>query len=135
MEPQNCVQETRHVPSFMKPAPHPIEDESHLQEDRAVADPLADETILLWENTARKNREIFTELFRPVPTNLVRTKSAYKVGYDPRLRVPLFVPDRGPYVRATFPMSRTVMSCLVSRCDASRTGCRKYEVTSSKHRS
>ena len=68
----------------MKPAPHPNEDESHLEEDRAVADPLADETILLWENTARKNREIFTEFFRPVPTNLVRTKSAYKVCHDPR---------------------------------------------------
>jgi hypothetical protein len=94
MEPQNCDHETQHVTNFMRPAPHPVEDESHLQEDRAVADPLADETILLWENTARKNREIFTELFRPVPTNLVRTKSAYKVGYDPRLRVPLFFADR-----------------------------------------
>jgi len=80
MGPQNCDHETRRVTSFMKPAPHPIEDESHLGEDRAIADPLADETILLWEGTARKNREVFTELFRPVPTNLVRSKSAYKVG-------------------------------------------------------
>lgn len=71
--------------NFMKPAPHPIEDESHLEEDRTVADPLANETLSLWENTARKNREIFTELFRPVPTNLVRNKSAYKVGHSPRL--------------------------------------------------
>jgi len=78
MEPQNCDRETRRVTSFMKPAPHPIEDESRLQEDRAVADPLADDTILLWEGTARKNREVFTELFRPIPTNLVRSKSAYK---------------------------------------------------------
>jgi len=67
----------------MKPAPHPVEDESHLEEDRAVADPLAEATILLWENTAKKNMEVFTELFRPVPTNLVRTKSAYKVGHGP----------------------------------------------------
>lgn len=69
----------------MKPAPHPIEDESRLEEDRTVADPLADETLQLWENTARKNREIFTELFRPVPSNLVRSKSTYKVAHDPRL--------------------------------------------------
>lgn len=66
----------------MKPAPYPIEDESQLEEDRAVADPLADRTIVLWEGTAKKNMEIFTELFRPVPTNLVRSKSAYKVGRD-----------------------------------------------------
>ena len=82
MEPQYCDHRTRHVTSFMKPAPYPIEDESQLEEDRAVADPLADRTILLWEGTAKKNREVFTELFRPVPTNLVRSKSAYKVGRD-----------------------------------------------------
>lgn len=83
MEPQNCDLHTRGVTNFMKPAPFPNCDESHLEEDRAVADPLSDETVFLWENTARKNREIFTELFRPVPTNLVRNKAAYKVRYDP----------------------------------------------------
>lgn len=64
---------------FMRPAPIPNEDETHLPEDAAVADPLADETLDLLYNTARKNREIFTELFRPVPTNLVRSWSAYEV--------------------------------------------------------
>lgn len=83
MEPQDCDNRTQRVTSFMKPAPHSIEDESHLEGDRVVADPLADETILLWEATAKKNRDIFTELFRPVPTNLVRTQSAYKVGHIP----------------------------------------------------
>ena len=66
----------------MRPVPYPIEDESQLEEDRTVADPLADETIALWENTAKQNMNIFTELFRPVPTNLVRSKSAYKVSHD-----------------------------------------------------
>lgn len=93
LEPQQCNHETRRVTSFMKPAPHPNEDESLLEEDRAVADPLADATILLWESTAKKNREVFTELFRPVPTNLVRSKSAYKVSCDPRPRPPPFVPE------------------------------------------
>ena len=87
MEPQNCDLETQRITNFMRPAPHPIEDESRLEDDRAVADPLADETISLWENTARKNREIFTELFRPVPTNLVRTRAAYKVCRNPRYQV------------------------------------------------
>ena len=63
----------------MHPAPIPNEDETYLPEDAAVADPLADETLDLLYNTARKNREIFTELFRPVPTNLVRSWSAYEV--------------------------------------------------------
>jgi len=93
MEPQQCDRKTRDVTSFMKPAPHPIEDESHLEDDRAVADPLADETILLWEGTAKKNSEIFTELFRPVPTNLVRSRAAYKVSFDPGSPAPPFVPD------------------------------------------
>ncbi|KAF9652544.1 phospholipase D [Thelephora ganbajun] len=92
LEPQHCAHETRRVTNFMKPAPYPIEDESYLEEDRAVADPLADETISLWENTARKNREIFTELFRPVPTNLVRSMSAYK-GYLPDVKQGHVVPD------------------------------------------
>jgi len=92
MEPQNCDLETRGVTNFMRPAPHPIENESHLAEDRAVADPLSDETIQLWENTARKNREVFTELFRPVPTNLVRSKDAYK-GYLPNVKSGHVVPD------------------------------------------
>ena len=83
LEPQQCDHKLQRVTSFMKPAPHPIEDESCVEEDRAVADPLADETILLWEGTAKKNREVFTELFRPVPTNLVRSKTAYKVSYHP----------------------------------------------------
>ena len=108
----------------MKPAPHPIEDESRLGEDRAVADPLANETIHLWENTAKKNREIFTELFRPVPTNLVRSKSAYKVSYHPRSRTPFFA-FNGPRFRRTFPMSRTGMSCPICPCNASRIGYRK----------
>lgn len=36
----------------------------------------------LWVKTARKNREIFTECFRPVPTNLVRDYNAYTVSGD-----------------------------------------------------
>jgi phospholipase D1/2 len=92
LEPQNCDLQTRGVTNFMKPAPYPNQDESYLEEDRAVADPLSDETIWLWEETARKNREIFTELFRPVPTNLVRSKAAYKA-YLPNVKNGHVVPD------------------------------------------
>jgi phospholipase D1/2 len=67
------------VTTFMRAAPHPNQDEMGTSEDEAVADPLADETLRLWNDTARQNREIFTEIFRPVPTNLPRDWSAYDV--------------------------------------------------------
>ena len=63
----------------MKFAPDPHKDETDLAEDATVADPLADDTLELWNSTAWRNREIFTEIFRPVPTNLVRMWSAYEV--------------------------------------------------------
>jgi phospholipase D1/2 len=81
LPPQVCHSGDDEVTSFMKPAPFPNEDETATAEDRAVADPLADETLNLWYDTARKNREIFTEIFRPVPTNLVRDWSAYDVRF------------------------------------------------------
>jgi len=65
------------VTSFMRPAPCPNDDETADQEDRAVADPLTDEMLNLWNDTARKNREIFTEIFKPVPSNLAREWGAY----------------------------------------------------------
>ncbi|KAF8129820.1 hypothetical protein EV363DRAFT_1399636 [Boletus edulis] len=82
IEPQSTI---RRPDSFMRPAPTPSEDETHLPEDAAVADPLADETLDLLYSTARKNREVFTELFRPVPTNLVRSWSAYE-NYVPKVK-------------------------------------------------
>jgi len=65
--------------SFMRPAPYPNDDEIGTREDDAVADPISNATLALWNETARKNREIFTEVFRPVPTNLVRDWNAYEV--------------------------------------------------------
>lgn len=76
--PQICL-EPGEPTSFMRAAPHQNEDETGSPEDDAVADPLSDATVSLWDNTARKNREIFTEIFRPVPTNLVRDWPAYEV--------------------------------------------------------
>jgi phospholipase D1/2 len=66
----------------MRPAPFPPSDKTHSEEDRLVADPLIHATDQLWKETARKNREIFTEVFRPVPTNLVQNAAAYDVCID-----------------------------------------------------
>ncbi|KAF9244484.1 hypothetical protein BU15DRAFT_85872 [Melanogaster broomeanus] len=87
--PQNVPND---VTWFMKPAPEPNDDETDLPEDAAVADPLADETLDLLYGTARKNREIFTEIFRPVPTNLVRSWSAYE-NYVPKVKCGHVAPD------------------------------------------
>ncbi|KAG1796447.1 uncharacterized protein HD556DRAFT_1234604 [Suillus plorans] len=76
IEPQNVLHSTEKVTSFMRCAPEPNDNEIGMREDTAVADPLADSTLELWNHTARVNREIFTEVFHPVPTNLVRSWSA-----------------------------------------------------------
>ncbi|KAJ7194304.1 hypothetical protein GGX14DRAFT_320455, partial [Mycena pura] len=71
ISPQN-VGETPPT-AFMRPAPHHNPDEMGSAEDALVADA----TFELWNTIARRNREIFTEVFRPVPTNLVRAWKAY----------------------------------------------------------
>ena len=78
--PQLC-EHNEPVTSFMRPAPFGYEDEMHLHEDHLVADPLSEHTMALWNGTAKKNREVFTEIFRPVPTNLVRSWSQYDVSH------------------------------------------------------
>jgi len=80
------------VTLFMRPAPIPSKDETNLEEDARVADPLSDETMNLLNTTARVNREVFTELFRPVPSNLVHTWAAYEI-YKPKVKVGHVAPD------------------------------------------
>ncbi|KAG2131140.1 hypothetical protein BD769DRAFT_1452087 [Suillus cothurnatus] len=92
IEPQNVLHSTENVTSFMRCAPEPNDDEIGTREDNAVADPLADSTLELWNRTARVNREIFTEVFRPVPTNLVRSWSAYE-SYLPKVKTGHVVPE------------------------------------------
>lgn len=75
--PQNAT--SGRVTLSMRPAPVPNEDETCLEDDARVADPLCDEFQNLLNSTARVNREVFTELFRPVPSNLVHNWAAYEV--------------------------------------------------------
>ncbi|KAJ6632257.1 phospholipase D/nuclease [Mycena sp. CBHHK59/15] len=91
ISPQTAHKRQPTVTSFMRPAPHPNEDQTGSEEDALVADPLADDTLALWMGTARKNREIFTEIFRPVPTNLVRDWKAYD-NYVPKVKTGHVVP-------------------------------------------
>ncbi|KAG5640697.1 hypothetical protein DXG03_007490 [Asterophora parasitica] len=73
------------VTSFMRPAPSANEDETKIDHDNRVVDPLSRDTMILVIETARKNREIFTEIFRPLPTNLVRDWAAYD-RYAPKVK-------------------------------------------------
>jgi phospholipase D1/2 len=82
--PQQCSGPAQPT-SFMRPVPYPNEYDLGSEPDRMVADPLSDYSINLWNETARKNREIFTEIFRPVPTNLVRDWNAY-ANYVPKVK-------------------------------------------------
>jgi hypothetical protein len=63
----------------MRPAPEPNEDETHLEEDALVADPLSDRLLNLLNTTAGINREVFSEVFRSLPSNKVHNWAEYKV--------------------------------------------------------
>jgi len=75
--PQNCNSRHPTVTDYMRPAPLPATDTTHSEEDRLVADPLIQHTDQLWRETARRNREIYTEIFHILPTNLVQNAAAY----------------------------------------------------------
>lgn len=80
--PQTVDSRHEHVTAAMRAAPIANADETQSNADAAVMDPLVGETVDLWERTAKENRNIFTEVFRPVPSNLVRDWKAYDVRYD-----------------------------------------------------
>jgi phospholipase D1/2 len=92
IEPQHCDSRDPEVTSFMRPAPILNKDTTRSHEDSLVADPLSSGTDFLWKETARKNREVFTEIFRPIPTNLVRSFSSYD-DYRPKTKPGHVVPD------------------------------------------
>jgi len=84
--PQDCDSRNPKVTKEMRPAPFPPSDMTYTEEDRLVADPLIQETNQLWKETARRNREIFTEIFQVLPTNLVQNAAAYDL-YKPKGKV------------------------------------------------
>ena len=77
--PQTPDPKHQRVTSNMKPAPYPYDYDFGSKEDAMVADPVAESTTQLWQQTAKKNREIFTEIFKTVPNNIVRDWATYEV--------------------------------------------------------
>ncbi|KAF9076259.1 hypothetical protein BDP27DRAFT_1398485 [Rhodocollybia butyracea] len=90
--PQDADMDDDHPTAYMRPAPYPNPDRLESSEDQMVADPLSKQTVDLWTDTARKNRDIFTEVFRPIPTNLVRDWNAYD-RYVPKNKTGHVVPE------------------------------------------
>jgi len=76
--PQDSDDPQSAVTNAMRPSPTPNDDTTRSHEDRLVADPLSEITDSLWTNTARHNREIFAEIFHPLPSNVVQNWEAYK---------------------------------------------------------
>jgi len=63
----------------MTAVPRPYEIDLRSKEELQVADPLSDEFENLWMTTAKRNTQIFQEIFKTVPSNNVRSWEAYKV--------------------------------------------------------
>ena len=100
----------------MRPAPVANEDETYINDDARVADPLSNKFMELLNTTARVNREVFTELFRPVPSNLVRNWNAYDVSARRRRRN--FCAKASRSRRYISQRSTWAMSPLISRSSA-----------------
>ncbi|KAF8519273.1 hypothetical protein JB92DRAFT_2626378, partial [Gautieria morchelliformis] len=63
--PQPVASSREPVDSFMRPAPRANADETTQPSKSLVADTLLDKVLSLWESTAKKNRDIFTQVFIP----------------------------------------------------------------------
>ncbi|KAF8508607.1 hypothetical protein JB92DRAFT_2649515, partial [Gautieria morchelliformis] len=63
--PQPVASSREPVDSFIRPAPRANADETTQPSESLVADTLLDEILSLWGGTAKTNRDIFTEVFRP----------------------------------------------------------------------
>jgi phospholipase D1/2 len=75
----------------MRPPPFLSDDEINDPYTEVVADPLSTDFQRLWNNTARKNTEVYVDVFKVVPNDTIKTWDAYKVrnfaDYVLRLRV------------------------------------------------
>ena len=94
IKPQIPQKAHEHVDSFMRAAPIPNDDEFGTDEDALVADPLGDDFGELWRRTAHENRAIFQNLFKPVPSDLVRNNKQYEE-YVPKVVTGHVVPGIG----------------------------------------
>jgi phospholipase D1/2 len=89
--PQRCDPDHPKLTANMKPAPQPYIYDFGSDEDAMVADPVSDSTQFLWQQVAKKNHDIYSEIFRPVPSNLVRDWASYEK-YVPKVKTGHVIP-------------------------------------------
>lgn len=85
MDPQLCQSDQDPTTSFMRPAPIPNDDETGLPETETVLDPLDDNLLNLWQETAATNSGVYHELWKPVPSNDVTSWAIFK-DYVPKVK-------------------------------------------------
>lgn len=78
LPPQDC---TSPDANFTPPGKDPNVYDWGSAPDLAVQDPLSPAFEELWASSARRNTDIFERVFRPVPTNKVRTWEQYEAYY------------------------------------------------------
>ena len=60
------------------PSPHEHTNFLESKEDQTISDPLSEDFFNLWTGTAKKNREVFSDVFRTVPHDSVTSWAKYK---------------------------------------------------------
>jgi phospholipase D1/2 len=77
-------EEVDHVTDAMLPLPTPQIDFTQTKEDHWVMDPLDEETLTRWNNTASTNTKAFRDVFHCVPDDTITTWKEYHEFYpDP----------------------------------------------------
>ncbi|ORX48538.1 phospholipase D/nuclease [Hesseltinella vesiculosa] len=82
-------QDTGEVTQAMLPLPVPQLDQTGTLEDAMVLDPLSEDTLNLWNMTARQNTESFRTVFHCVPDDTVRNFDQYRSFYPDPTAIPL----------------------------------------------
>lgn len=76
--PQSPEDPTAQPTDAMRSAPVPVSYDWGSEADKMVEDPLSVEFNRLWNETGNENRRVFDRIFRTVPSDTVRSWSAYK---------------------------------------------------------
>ncbi|KAG8876589.1 hypothetical protein FRB98_007233 [Tulasnella sp. 332] len=84
--PQPCRNNREPITPNMHAVPYPNEDTTQSREDQMVQDPVSPQFWNYWEATAVQNRELFSEIFKTVPTDAVRNWNQYKT-FIPKVKV------------------------------------------------
>jgi phospholipase D1/2 len=85
VEPEIISSAESPVTSFMRPAPIPNDatdvydrGQNRQMDPAVIFDPLSNKFQKLWDDVAKKNRSVYTEVFRSIPNDAVKSWADYK---------------------------------------------------------